>query len=147
MGIAGYSLGSYLAVTVAADEPLIGAVVVAAGGDLPEDMPFASLARTVVDPAAAVRKLNGRPLLIVHGKRDRTVKPAQAERLYAAALEPKEIRWWDAGHVLPAAAAVETARWLAARLGAVAGGAGAGAGARERQGQSQRQQQGRRRSA
>ena len=61
------------------------AVVVAAGGDLPAGTPFTALARTVADPLRAVRRLRGRPLLVVHGRRDRTVLPEQAERLFAAA--------------------------------------------------------------
>jgi hypothetical protein len=33
----------------------------------------------VADPVRAIRKLEGRPLLMVHGRRDRTVKPEQAD--------------------------------------------------------------------
>jgi dienelactone hydrolase len=117
VAVVGYSLGSFLATLVAAEEPGVRAVVVAAGGDLPTNIPFGALARTVVDPLRAVRKLKGRPLLVVHGKRDRTVLPDQAQRLFDAALEPKEIRWWDSGHHLPAAAIDHAADWLAARLG------------------------------
>jgi dienelactone hydrolase len=117
VAVVGYSLGSFLALLLAAEEPSVRAVVVAAGGDLPAGIPFAALARTVVDPLRAVRKLKGRPLLVVHGRRDRTVLPEQAQRLFDAALEPKEIRWWDSGHYLPADAIEHAADWLAARLG------------------------------
>lgn len=116
IAVVGYSLGSFLAVLLAADEPDVRAVVVAAGGDLPTDTPFTTLARTVANPIAAVRKLKGRPLLVVHGRRDRTVLPEQAERLFAAAGEPKEIRWWDAGHYLPPPAIDDAADWLVERL-------------------------------
>lgn len=117
IGVVGYSLGSFLSVLLAAEEPRVRAVVVAAGGDLPTSTPFTALARTVADPLRAVRRLGGRPLLVVHGRRDRTVLPEQAERLFAAAGEPKEIRWWDAGHFLPSEAIEEAVGWLAARLG------------------------------
>ena len=116
IGVVGYSLGSFLATLLASEEKAVRAVVVAAGGDLPSDIPFATLARTVVDPLRAVRKLKGRPLLVVHGRRDRTVLPEQAQRLFDAAHEPKEIRWWDTGHYLPAAAIDDTTDWLAERL-------------------------------
>ena len=119
LAIVGYSMGSFLGVTVAARERAVRAVVLAAGGDLPEDMPLAGMVRTVVDPAASVRKLDGTPLLMMHGRRDRTVTPAQAQRLFDAAREPKELRWWDAGHHLPAAAIGEAAVWLAEQLGAL----------------------------
>jgi uncharacterized protein len=114
--VVGYSLGSYLATIVAAEQIAIRAVVVAAGGDLPSNTPFSTLARTVADPLRAVRRLGGRPLLIVHGRHDRTARPDQAQRLYDAAGEPREIRWWDAGHRLPDAAIGDAAAWLDERL-------------------------------
>ena len=117
LAVAGYSLGSYLAVMLAASEPSLRAVVLAAGGDLPAGTPLAAVARAVVDPLRAVKKLRGRPLLMIHGKNDRTVRPDQAERLFAAAAEPKELRWWDAAHILPPAAEAYAADWVAERLG------------------------------
>ena len=116
LAIVGYSLGSFLGVTVAAQERAVRAVVLAAGGDLPTEIPLAGMVRAVIDPVVAVRKLDGRPLLMVHGRRDRTVTPEQARRLFDAAREPKEVRWWDAGHYLPAAAIEEAAAWLADQL-------------------------------
>ena len=117
LGVAGYSLGSFLAVMVAADEPLARAVVLAAGGDLPEGTPLTAIARAIADPLRAVRRLDGRPLLMVHGKNDRTVKPDQARRLFEAAREPKEIRWWNAGHILPPDAIGYAATWIVGQLG------------------------------
>jgi uncharacterized protein len=116
LALVGYSMGSFLSVIAAAEEPRVRAVVLAAGGDLPEGTPFAAAARLVADPVRAVRRLEGRPLLMVHGRNDRTVRPEQAERLFAAAGEPKEIRWWDAGHYLPQAASSDAAKWLRAQL-------------------------------
>lgn len=115
LALIGYSLGSYLALAVADRDRSTRAVILAAGGDLP-DYPFAALLRSIVDPLRAVRSLEGRPLLMVHGRRDRTILPQQAERLFAAASEPKEIQWWDAGHYLPDAAVQRAATWLADRL-------------------------------
>ncbi len=116
LALVGYSMGSFLGVIVAAEQPVVRAVVLAAGGDLPAQTPFAGLIRTVADPLRSVRKLAPRPLLMVHGRRDRTIQPEQAERLFAAAGEPKELRWWDAGHYLPPAAIDDAARWLKGRL-------------------------------
>ncbi len=112
LGIVGYSMGSFLGVLVAADVRRVKAVVLAAGGDLPDGTPFERLVRSVADPLRAVRTLAGRPLLMVHGRRDRTVTPAQAERLFAAAGEPKTLRWWESGHYLPDAAIDDAAEWL-----------------------------------
>ncbi len=125
VALVGYSMGAFLGTIVAAREPVIRAVVLAAGGDLPTTVPFGPLVRSVVDPTRSVRKLAGRPLLMIHGRRDRTILPEQAERLYAAAGEPKEIRWYDAGHWLPAPAIDGAAEWLAGKLEARVRRAGA----------------------
>jgi fermentation-respiration switch protein FrsA (DUF1100 family) len=116
IGIAGYSLGAYLATSVAADDTRAQAIALAAGGDLPPQMPFASLVRTVADPRRAARNLVGRPLLMINGRLDRTIRPEQAESLFAAAGEPKELRWYDGGHWPPQSAIDAVADWLAAAL-------------------------------
>ena len=116
VAVAGYSLGSFLAVMAAADDPSVRAVVLAAGGDLPAGTPLSAVARAVADPVRAIRKLRGRPLLMVHGTGDRTVTPDQAQRLFDAAGEPKELKWWNAGHILPPPAIDYAAEWLKARL-------------------------------
>ena len=85
LAIAGYSMGSFIGVMVAANSDHVRALVLAAGGDLPEGTPFTRLVRTVADPIRSIRKLDGRPLLMIHGKRDRTVRPEQATRLFDAA--------------------------------------------------------------
>jgi dienelactone hydrolase len=122
LALVGYSLGAFLAVTVAARERVVRALVLAAGGDLPDGSPLTGLVRPIVDPVRAVKQLAGRPLLMMHGRWDRTVRPEQAERLFAAAEEPKTIRWWDAGHILPAAAIADAAGWLVDALDARRGG-------------------------
>jgi hypothetical protein len=110
----GYSLGSFLAGALAARDARVRALVIAAGGDLPPGL--GTFARPIVDPVANVRALAGRPLLIVAGRHDRTMPPAQVEALYAAAGEPREIRWYDSGHILPPAAAQDVADWISDRL-------------------------------
>ena len=121
LGLVGYSLGSFLANIVAAGEPSVRAVVLAAGGDLPDGLPFESLVRTVVDPLRAVRRVAGRPLLMVNGRFDRTVTPAQAERLFAAAHEPKTMHWYGGGHWPPPREIGFAAEWLAQQLAGVQG--------------------------
>jgi len=124
LALVGYSMGSFLGVTVAANASAVRALVLAAGGDLPTGTPMERLVRTVADPLRAVRRLDGRPLLMVHGRRDGTVRPEQAQRLFDAAMEPKELRWYDAGHYLPRHAVDDAAAWLAERLNVPARGRG-----------------------
>lgn len=111
LSVAGYSLGSYIALQTAAADHRVASVIVAAGGDLPST-PWTSMVRMMSDPLKFVRSLGARPLLMLHGKLDRTIPPVQAERLYDAASQPKELRWYESGHVLPPAAADDAAAWL-----------------------------------
>jgi dienelactone hydrolase len=116
IGLIGYSMGSFLGVEAAATSPVVRALVLAAGGDLPTGTPFERIIRLVADPLRAVRRLNGKPLLMVHGRGDRTVSAEQAQRLYDAAEQPKELRWWNAGHHLPEAAIDDAATWMEQRF-------------------------------
>jgi dienelactone hydrolase len=116
LGIAGYSLGAYLALEVAARNATVRAVVLAAGGDLPAGVPFAALVRSFVDPPRAATKLAGRPLLMVNGRHDRRVPSRLATVLFEAAHEPKELRWYEGGHWPPTIVIDEAARWLSDRL-------------------------------
>jgi len=116
LAIVGYSLGSFLANIVAADSPNVRALVLAASGDLPEGLPFESLVRAVIDPLRAIQRVGGRPLLMINGRFDRTVKSSQAERLFAAAHEPKTMRWYGGGHWPPDVEIEYAAEWLALRL-------------------------------
>lgn len=117
VGLVGYSLGAYLAIVAAADDPRVHAVVLASGGDLPDETPFETIVRAAADPLRFVRKLAGRPLLMVNGRYDRTIKAEQAERLYNAAGDPKQIHWYHGGHWPPQPAIDFGADWLAERLG------------------------------
>ena len=116
LGIVGYSLGSFLAAVAAANDQRVRALVLASGGDLPEETPFAPIVRAAADPLRAIRKFAGRPLLMVNGRYDRTIEPAQAERLYEAARDPKQIHWYEGGHWPPQAAIDFAANWLTSRL-------------------------------
>ncbi len=122
IALAGYSLGAVLAVHVATD-PLVRVVLLAAGGDLPDEMPFVSVVRTVVDPLRAVRRITGKPLLMVNGSYDRTIRPEQARRLFEAAGDPKQIVWYSGGHWPPDREVTTAANWLAATLEELRGGA------------------------
>jgi predicted esterase len=118
LGLMGYSMGAYLGVIAASQHRQVRAIVLAAGGDLPDNTVFGNLVRMAADPTIAVRQLDGRPLLMVNGRFDRTVTADQAERLYAAASQPKELRWFQTGHRLPPNAVEFAAQWLSDKLSA-----------------------------
>ncbi len=112
ISVVGYSLGAFIGLKVASGNPHVSSVVLASGGDLPEYVPFIGFVRAVADPIKMARNLKGRPLLMLHGRYDRAVTPAQAERLFNAAPGPKQLLWWDCGHVLPPQAIDQAAAWL-----------------------------------
>lgn len=118
LAIVGYSLGAFISVAVAAKDARITAIVLASGGDLPASTPFAGLVRAVADPIRAARSLR-RPLLMLNGRYDRTIEPEQAERLFAAAAEPKRMIWYSGGHWPPARAIDQAAEWLADTLDSI----------------------------
>ena len=47
-------------------------------------------------------------------------------RLYEAAAEPKQLKWYESGHLLPAEAYEEAAEWVGKTWAAVTKGAAAG---------------------
>jgi uncharacterized protein len=116
LGIIGYSLGAFLGLKVAADETYLRAIVLAACGDYPDYIPFAGMVRMMADPTKWVRQLKGRPLLMMHGRQDTIISPDLAERLFEAAREPKQLLWFDSGHILPQAAMKAAAEWLGNEL-------------------------------
>jgi Dienelactone hydrolase and related enzymes len=126
IAVLGYSLGGFLALMAAADDERLRVVALAAAGDLPDATPYASMVRALVDPPRAARKLRGRPLLLVNGRWDTTTRPAQAERLFAAADEPKTMLWYDGGHWPPAACLNDAADWLQSELDLLANDADSG---------------------
>jgi fermentation-respiration switch protein FrsA (DUF1100 family) len=49
-----------------------------------------------VAPEAVIGRIAPRPILIIHGTHDYLITPRHAERLYAAAAEPRML-WWAEG--------------------------------------------------
>lgn len=119
LGVVGYSLGGFLALMAAADDPRMRVITLAAAGDLPDTTPYAALVRGVVDPPRAAKRLDGRPLLMVNGRHDTTTRPAQAQRLFVAAVEPKTLLWYPGAHWPPDAAIEKAAEWTATKLRAL----------------------------
>jgi uncharacterized protein len=116
LSLVGYSFGSFLGLKVAASDPRVRAVVLAAAGDYPDYLAFAPLIRAFADPLQWVRQLKLRPLLMLHGRQDAIVSPDLADRLFCAAEEPKEIVWFNSDHILPREAMVQAAHWLCQQM-------------------------------
>lgn len=122
--LVGYSLGSWMSAIVGAADERVDALVLMVGGatELAAEMlalPFIAAS----DPRSAVAAFAPRPLLMVNALNDRTVTPAMARRLFEAAREPKEIRWYDMGHILRDPAYEEAAEWIMTQRERAAAGA------------------------
>jgi dienelactone hydrolase len=111
--VAGYSMGAWINSVAGPADERVRAMVLMVGGawDMAAMRLLPQLAAS--DPTVAIANFVGRPLLMLNGRRDATVTPAMAERLFAAAAEPKEQRWYDSGHLLPERAYEEAAEWVA----------------------------------
>jgi len=102
----GESLGSGLAVRLAAEQP-VAAVLLEAPYTSITDLararfPFVPVRWLLLDRFDSLAAVGGvrAPLLVMHGERDRIVPAAMGRALYAAAPEPKAL--WiapDAGHI------------------------------------------------
>ena len=57
------------------------------------------------------------PLLLQNGTSDSLIPSPDAAELHAAAPQPKEVRWYDAGHNLNQQAVVDRLRWLHEKIG------------------------------
>ncbi|HEX7006526.1 MAG TPA: alpha/beta hydrolase [Alphaproteobacteria bacterium] len=101
----GESLGTAVAVAVAAERP-VGAVVLEAPFTSAVDIgvavyPFLPVRWLMLDRFNLLRRIGAirAPLLVLHGEQDETVPAAHGRRVLAAAPEPKEGRFFAAaGH-------------------------------------------------
>jgi len=66
-----------------------------------------------VDPVNYIGRFSPRPLLMMNGKNDNIIPPAAAQALFDAAGEPKDIRWFESGHIPPFDKVMNiSAKWL-----------------------------------
>ena len=114
----GFSLGSGVAVALAADRP-VGKIILEAPytsmADVVSSLFWVAPVRWVIrDPFRSDQRIARvtAPLLIMHGARDATIPIGLGERLFALAREPKQfVRFPEAGHNdLGNFGAIETAR-------------------------------------
>jgi uncharacterized protein len=110
IGYAAFSLGAILgSLFVPYDERVLAAAM-AVGG--------AGIGPPTLDPVAHIGRFAPRPLLFVNATRDERIPRAAAEALHGAALDPKEVLWFDAGHAdLPGRAVKAMWTFLATHLG------------------------------
>jgi len=70
-----------------------------------------------IDPIAHVPILSPAPIFFQFGTDDPHVPRERAEQFFASAKEPKEMKWYEAGHGLNADATMDRKAWLMEMLG------------------------------
>jgi dienelactone hydrolase len=109
IGFVGFSLGGMLGTVFAAQEPRIrAAAIVIAGsfahsrywerGESPDERARRRAAAEATDPAFFAAAIAPRPFLMVNTVDDPLFPRAAVETLFAAAREPKELRWHPGTH-------------------------------------------------
>jgi dienelactone hydrolase len=119
LAVVGYSMGVQQAATAAALDDRVRAVVLIAGranpsrtpGDAAWERQFRS-----IDTVHFAPELSPASVLLQGGERDRIVPRKELEALYAAASEPKELRWYDSGHEMNPKAGRDRVAWLSREL-------------------------------
>jgi uncharacterized protein len=123
IGFVGYSAGARSGAVLAGVEPRIRAFVFMSGGEDTVDE-FVSLVspeqqaeiRPLLEDTDGVRfigQANPAKLLFQAGRRDEVVPRDALETLIRAGSEPKDVKWYDAGHALNTQAQRDQLDWLA----------------------------------
>ena len=117
LAIVGYSMGVQAAGLAAALDPRVRSVVLMAGRAHPSGP--AGQRQPIFEQLDTVRfvgHLAPAHLLLQGGTKDLVIGRAEMNALYAAASEPKEIRWYPAGHGLGLRSQRERIDWLSTQL-------------------------------
>jgi dienelactone hydrolase len=135
IGFEGYSYGGIIGAAFVGIERRVKAAVLAAamgghvtGQTTPEDLPsLANMpcairavwfqAMTPIEPIRFIPNAAPTALLFLAGRLDTAVLPADTQTLFDAASGPKEIRWYETGHNLPAQAWMYRHDWLHQQIG------------------------------
>jgi dienelactone hydrolase len=123
IGFVGYSAGARSGAILAGVEPRIRAFVFMSGGEdtIDEFMALVSPeqqneVRPLLEDTDGVKfigQANPARLLFQAGRRDEVVPRDALETLIRAGSEPKEVKWYDAGHALNTKAQRDQLDWLA----------------------------------
>lgn len=121
LGLLGYSMGAMMGAIFTGIDDRIQAAVLCVGGDIIHNsasgLPEANRAAAyTISPSLYISHISPRPVLMLNGKQDNTVKEAASSMLYAAAKEPKEQELFDSGHILPKEALDKGVKWLGLKL-------------------------------
>jgi len=72
-----------------------------------------------IDPITHIQSLSPAPVFFQFATNDPHVPKERAEEFFAAATEPKEMKWYEAGHALNLDATLDRKAWLKENLGLI----------------------------
>lgn len=127
--LVGYSMGSWIGTLAGAADRRVSAMVLMVAGsatmvnkETKDEAPALKDRLELVHRFAVLRhnaalpRFAPRPVLMMNGKRDILVPADRAKLLFESAGKPKEQRWYDSGHLLPAEAYKDAAEWLTKQI-------------------------------
>jgi dienelactone hydrolase len=126
IGYVGWSQGARMGAIVAGVDHRIRAFDLIAGGAAPvaaylepapaELRPELRDILEKTDPLRYVARASPSALLFQLGRKDEVVPEAALKELAGAGSDPKEVRWYDSGHIPSSKAWADSRHWLADRL-------------------------------
>jgi hypothetical protein len=120
----GYSLGAWFATLAGAADRRVSCLVLQGGGigliaeQTKDRGKLFNFDRGILDhhptvrPQTAIAEFAPRPILMQNGKKDPFISQDNARNLYRHAKAPKEIKFYECGHILPEKAEQEAAEWV-----------------------------------
>jgi dienelactone hydrolase len=130
LGYVGFSWGGFLGAPLAAVERRVGSFALVSGGphigrraaeigatEGHGDLAAYEASMAVLDAVDYLPHATPNALFLQFGNEDEEPSPAEQRELAASASDPKDVRYYDAGHDLTAEARGEREDWLAARFG------------------------------
>lgn len=120
-GFLGVSLGGIIgSVFVGVEDRIEYPIIALAGGGLKFLFGKRALSPKIrnmlapIEPLNFIKKVQPRPLLFINAEHDEVVPKATTKTLYAAAGKPKDIRWYNSGHIVDAEVVLkDCAEWFA----------------------------------
>ena len=113
----GSSMGAMMGSILGGVDPRVKSLCLVVGGD--PLLPHIDLARPEsrdrllpVASSLYISKFSGRPIMMINGLSDETIPMSATLRLYEAAKNPKEIRWYPGGHALNLQAHKDAIDWI-----------------------------------
>jgi dienelactone hydrolase len=120
MILVGYSMGSVFDAVAGPADPRVKAMCLMVGGTIDFPPIFTMVPQlAAIQPQLAIAHFAG-PILMLNATGDHIITREMADRLYAAAPDPKKQVWYDSGHLLPREAYEQCADWVASTWKTVA---------------------------